>query len=99
MSNLILTVLVYGGDNIWGGTVHTIKENAEAVIVASKEIGLEVNADKTKDMVMSRGKSEGRSHSMKIDNTCKCERFRIFGNNFNKCDSRDIPTITPPVTI
>jgi hypothetical protein len=36
-----------------GGSVHTIKENAEALIVASKEIGLEVNADKTKYMVRS----------------------------------------------
>ena len=32
---------------------HTIKKNAEALIVASKEIGLEVNADKTKYVVMS----------------------------------------------
>ena len=30
--------------------IHTIKENTEALIVASKEIGLEVNADKTKSM-------------------------------------------------
>ena len=38
---------------ILGGSVHTIKENAESLVVASKEIGLEVNADKTKYMVMS----------------------------------------------
>jgi hypothetical protein len=31
-----------------GGRVHTIKENAKALIVASKEIGLEVNVDKSK---------------------------------------------------
>jgi len=37
-----------------GGSVHNVKENAEALMVASKEIGLEVNADKTKYMVMSR---------------------------------------------
>jgi hypothetical protein len=37
-----------------GGSMYTIKENAEALIVASKEIGLEVNADKSKYMVMSR---------------------------------------------
>jgi len=36
-----------------GGSVLTIKENAEAFAVASKEIGLKVNADKTKYMVMS----------------------------------------------
>ena len=36
--------------------------------MASKEIGLEVNADKTKYMVMSRDQNAGRSHSIKIDN-------------------------------
>jgi len=37
-----------------GRRVHTIRENAEALVVAGKEIGLEVNADKTKCMVMFR---------------------------------------------
>jgi len=36
-----------------GGSVHTIKENAEALLVSSKETALEVNADKTKYMVLS----------------------------------------------
>jgi len=38
--------LVYADDDIFGGNVHTIKENTEALVVASKEIGLGVNADK-----------------------------------------------------
>jgi hypothetical protein len=42
-----------------GGNVHTIKENAEALIVASKENGLEVNADKNKYMVISRDQNAG----------------------------------------
>jgi hypothetical protein len=47
-------LLVYADDvNILGGSVHTIKEHAQALVVASKETGLEVNADKTKYMVMS----------------------------------------------
>jgi hypothetical protein len=32
---------------ILGGSVHTVKENAEALVVDSKEIGLEVNAVST----------------------------------------------------
>ena len=39
-------VLVSADDvNVLGGSIHTVKENAEALIVASKEIGLEVNVD------------------------------------------------------
>jgi hypothetical protein len=46
-----------------------VKETAEALVVATKEIGLEVNADKTKYMIMSRDQNAGRSYSMKIDNS------------------------------
>ena len=47
-------LLVYADDNVLGRSirVHTIKKNTETLIVASKETGLEVNADKTKYMVM-----------------------------------------------
>jgi len=44
-------LLVYADDtsiNILGQNVHTIKQNAETLIVASKEIGPEGNAEKTK---------------------------------------------------
>ena len=46
-------LLAYADVNIVGGSIHRVKENAEALVVATKEIGLEVNADKTKYMVMS----------------------------------------------
>jgi hypothetical protein len=46
--------MVYANDvNIWGRNVHTIRKNTDAIQVASKEMGLEENADKTKYMVMS----------------------------------------------
>ena len=44
---------------ILGGSVHTIKENRNTLLVASKEIGIEVNADKTKYMVMSGDQNAG----------------------------------------
>ena len=37
-----------GGINMLGGSVHTKKKNTRALVVDSKETGLEVNADKTK---------------------------------------------------
>ena len=47
-------LLVYADNaNILGGSIHTVKENAEALVIATKETGLEVNADKTKYMIMS----------------------------------------------
>ena len=46
-------LLAYSDDvNILGGSAHSVKENTEALLVATKEIGLEVNADKTTYMVI-----------------------------------------------
>ena len=66
---------------ILGGSVHTVKENAEALIVATKEIGLEVNVDKTKYMIMSRDQNARRSHSRENDNSSieRVEEFKYFG--------------------
>jgi len=39
--------LAYADDvNILGGSIHTLKENAETLVAATMEIVLEVNADK-----------------------------------------------------
>jgi hypothetical protein len=50
------------------GSVHATKKNTEASVAASKEIGLEVNAEKTKYMVMSRNQTAGQNHNIKTDN-------------------------------
>jgi hypothetical protein len=51
--NYTYQVLVYADDfNMLGGSVHTTQENAGGLVVASKKIGLEVYADKTKYMVV-----------------------------------------------
>jgi len=62
----ILIKLIYW---VWKHTIHTIKKNTYDLVVASKEIELEANVDKTKYMVMSRGQNAGRNHNLKIDNT------------------------------
>jgi len=71
--------LTYAYDvNLSGGSIHTIKKSTDALLVCSKQIGLEVNADKTKYMVMSRDRNAGRSHNIKIDNSSieKVEEFK-----------------------
>jgi len=48
--------------------------------VASKEIGLEVNADETVYMVMSQDQNARQSHNIKIDNSSfeRVEEFIYF---------------------
>jgi len=80
--NGVHQLLVYADDvNILDGSIHTIKKNAEALIVASKETGPEVNADKSKYMVMCRDQNAGRSHNMKTDNRSfeRVEELKYLG--------------------
>ena len=54
-------LLAYTDDvNILGGSIHILKENAEPLVAATRETGLEVSADKTKYMIMSRDQNAGR---------------------------------------
>ena len=75
-------LLAYADDvNILGGGIHTLKENAEALVAATREFGLEVSADKTKYMVMSRYQNAGQNHSVRIDNSTfeRVEEFKYLG--------------------
>ena len=63
-----------------GGSLRTIKKITEALVVASKETGLEENADITKYMIMSRDMNAGRSHTIKIDSSFeRLEEFKYLG--------------------
>jgi len=57
--------------------------------VASKEIGLEINADKTKSMVMSQDQNTGQSHDMKIDNSsfARVKEFKYLGTTLTNQNS------------
>jgi hypothetical protein len=83
-------LLGYADDvNILGGSVHTVKENAEDLVIATMESGLEVNVDKTKYMVMSRDRNAGRGHSVKIDNGSieRVEEFKYLGTTLTDQNS------------
>jgi hypothetical protein len=53
----------------------------ETLIDASKEVGLEVNTEKTKYMLLSRHQNAGQSHDIKIANKCfeNVAKFRYLG--------------------
>jgi hypothetical protein len=51
-----------------GDSVNTIKENSETLLEASKGIGLETNAEKTKYMIMSRHPNSGQNQNIRIAN-------------------------------
>jgi hypothetical protein len=71
-------LLVYADDaNRLGRSVYTIKKNTEALVVVSQEIGLKVNACRTKYIVMSWDQNARQSHSIKTENT-SFERVENF---------------------
>jgi len=62
---------------------------SEALVAATREIGLEVSADKTKYMVMSRDQKAGRIHSVRIDNSTfeRVEVFKYLGTTLTNQNS------------
>ena len=80
-------LLAYADDvNILGGSINTLKENAEALVAATGVIGLEVSADKTKYMVMSRDQNAERNHRVRIYNSTfvRVEEFKYLGTTNQK---------------
>jgi hypothetical protein len=53
---------------LWG-SIHTVKKNTEDLVVTSKWIGLEVNAEESKYTVMSQDEHARQNHNIKIDNS------------------------------
>jgi hypothetical protein len=75
-------LLAYADDvNILGGSVLTLKKNAEALVAATREIGLKISADKSKYVVMSRDLYAGRNHSVRMNNSAfeRVEEFKYLG--------------------
>ena len=74
-------LLVYtDGVNVLGGSVHTVNKNT-GFVVASKEIGLAANAEKTKYKSLYREKNAGQKDDIKIDNSSfeKVGQFKYLG--------------------
>jgi hypothetical protein len=48
--------------------LHAIKENTETLLEASRDVGLEIKAEKTKYMIMSRYQNSGQNQNIRIAN-------------------------------
>jgi hypothetical protein len=79
--NGTLQYLAYTNDvNIVEGNID-IKKKTEALLDASKEVGLEVNPKKTECMLMLHSQKTGQKHSIKIVNRSfeDVAKFRYLG--------------------
>jgi hypothetical protein len=57
-------LLVYTVDvNLLGDNITTINKNTETLIDAGKDVGLEVNAEKIKYMLLSRHQNAGQNYN------------------------------------
>jgi hypothetical protein len=64
-----------------GENINIVKKNAEALLDARKEIGLEVNSEKTKYKFMSRHQTAGQSNHIRVANKSfeKVAKFKYLG--------------------
>jgi hypothetical protein len=75
-------LMAYADDlNILGNYIDTIKKNAETLIDASKEIGLEINVEKSKYKSLSRHQNVGENRDIKIANRSfeNVSQFKYLG--------------------
>jgi hypothetical protein len=67
--------------NLLGDNIDTVKKNTEALIDVSKEVGLKINVEKTKYMLLFRHQNVGKNWDIKKEtNRLKmCHSSNIWG--------------------
>jgi hypothetical protein len=67
--------------NLLGDNIDTIEKNTDTLIDASKEVGLEINVEKSKYMLLPRQQNIGENRDMKIANRSfeNVSQFKYLG--------------------
>jgi hypothetical protein len=77
-----------------GENIGTIQKNTKALLDAGKEVGLEVNPEKTKCILVSRCQKAGQRQSVKIGNRCfgSVAKFKYLGTalTYQNCIHEEI---------
>jgi hypothetical protein len=86
-------LLVYADNtDLFGDSICIIKENTETLLETSRDVGLEINAEKTKYMIMSLHTNSGQNQNIRIANESfeNVAKFRFLGTKLrNQNDIRD----------
>jgi hypothetical protein len=80
-------LLVYADDlNLLGDNIDTIKKNTETLIDGSKEVGLEINIEETKYMLLSHQRNAGENQDIEIANRSfeNMSQFKYLGTTVTK---------------
>jgi hypothetical protein len=69
-----------------GDNIDTIKKNTDILIDSSKEVGLEINIEKSKYLLLPHHQNAGQNRDTEIANRLfeNCVTVEIFGDDSNK---------------
>jgi hypothetical protein len=79
-------LLAYVDVNLLGDSVNIIKGNTETLLQTSRDIGLEINAEKTKYVIMSRYPNSGQNQNIRIatESFQKVAKFKYLETTLSK---------------